>query len=332
MAERGRAPYRVPAPAPRQRIRWPEAFGTRFLVFCDVEEEFDWSTPPNRANRSTTAMAAFPSAHRTFAEHGIGLACMVDHPIALDPRAVESLRVALEDGRSSIGAQLHAWVTPPYAAPRRGDTYPGNLPRAEEAAKLDTLTAALSAAFGRAPRAYRAGRYGIGPATFELLAARGYRVDSSIRSRYDYRADGGPDFTQVGPEAFHAGPILELPLTSIFLGAARRWGPALHPALGAIPHARGVAARTGLLQRVALTPEDMPVEAALEAVTVAVGEGQRLLSFSFHSPTLAPGCTPYVRDADDLATFWHWWERIIAHLSRLGATPATLDEVIAAAG
>ncbi|WP_242095781.1 WalW protein [Sphingomonas sp. CROZ-RG-20F-R02-07] len=325
-------PYREPAPAPHERIVWPERFGTRFTVFADVEEEFDWRAPLDAAARSTTAMQAFPAAHRRFADRGVGLACMIDHPIATDPAAVDILARVIEDGRSTIGAQLHAWVNPPFAD-RVGpvDSYPGNLPPAREAAKLDVLGDAIGAAFGARPVAYRAGRYGIGPHTRALLAERGYRIDSSVRARYDYSRDGGPDFTAVGSAAYHRGGLIELPLTTVFTGAAHRAGPWLHPALGAIPHGRGVAARTGLLSRVALTPEDMPIAAALEAVAVAVGEGVRLLTLSFHSPSLAPGHTPYVRDAADLAAFHRWWDAMFAQLDRLGVRDASLAEIVAAA-
>ncbi|MCP3736328.1 polysaccharide deacetylase family protein [Sphingomonas sp. RP10(2022)] len=325
-------PYRVPAPARDALIRWPAAFGTRFLVFVDVEEEFDWSAPLDPRNRSVTAMRALPAAHARFADHGVSPAYMVDHPVASDPAAVDILRGAIADGRSAIGAQLHSWVTPPYAPPAPGDSYAGNLPPELEVAKLDALTTLLTDAFGRPPLAYRAGRYGIGPATTALLASRGYRIETSVRARYDYRHDGGPDFTGIGNAAYRWGPLLELPLTSVFTGALRRSGSLFYPALGRIPHARGAFARAGLLQRIALTPEDMPIDDAIAAVRIAVREqGQRLLSFSFHSPSLEPGHTPYVRDAADLRHFWNWWSRMFATLVQLGVTPVTLDEVLAVA-
>lgn len=325
-------PYRVPAPRADERIVWPEAFGTRFIVFVDVEEEFDWYRPLSRENRATTAMRAFPDAHRRFADEGVGLACMVDHPVATDSAAVDILRRAIEDGRSEIGAQLHAWVTPPFdEAVNRANSYPGNLPRALEAAKIDALTNALAAAFGRPPRAYRAGRYGIGPATLSLLAERGYRLDTSIRARYDYRADGGPDFGDVGNAAFRRDGIIEVPFSTVYTGAVRRSGPPVYALAGKLPHVRGALARTGLLSRVALTPEDMPIADACEAVSAAVGEGERLLAFSFHSPSLAIGHTPYVRDATDLARFHAWWRTMFAHLRRLGVQPVTLGELVDAA-
>ena len=332
MTADGARPYRVPAPVPAQAIDWPATFGTRFAVFVDVEEEFDWSAPPARDQRATTAMTAFPAAHRRFADRGVPLTCMVDHPIATDPHAVDILTQMLADGRSTIGVQLHAWVTPPFDETlTSANSYAGNLPRAQEAAKIDAMTHAIEIAFGLTPISYRAGRYGIGPATLGLLAARGYRIDTSVRARYDYSADDGPDFTAIGPHAYRDGPMIELPLTTVFTGTARRGGAGLYRALRVLPRARGLFARAGLLSRIALTPEDMPVADALNAIDVAVDDGVRLLSLSFHSPSLVPGHTPYVRDADDRRRFDHWWDAVLDRLDRRGVRSAALADIVAAA-
>ena len=206
------------------------------------------------------------------------------------------------------------------------------MPAALEAAKLATLTTAITAAFGSAPRAYRAGRYGIGPRSFDLLARLGYRIDSSVRPGYDYSADSGPDFATADAQAYRVGDVVELPLTTVFTGRARRGGALLYRALSYVPKGRGAFARAGLLSRIALTPEDMPIEAALEAVAVAAGEGLRLLNLSFHSPSLVPGHTPYVRDAADLKRFHTWWTTILDEFDRRGIRNASLNEIIAALG
>ncbi|WP_174292415.1 polysaccharide deacetylase family protein [Sphingomonas bacterium] len=324
--------YRVPPPGADSLVAWPANFGMRFTIFCDVEEEFDWSRPLDRANRSTRALAALPEAHRRFAERGAGLTCMVDHPVAVDPAAVEALGRVAADPRSAIGAQLHPWVTPPFdEVVTPANSYAGNLPCALEAAKIDALTEALTAAFGARPLAYRAGRYGIGADTIALLAERGYRLDTSVRAGYDYRADGGPNFGGIGNAAYRVGGLVELPFSTVFSGSLRRRGAALHRIAARLPHGPGVLARTGLLNRVSLTPEDMPIAEALTAVSVAVEEGQRLLAFSFHSPSLVPGNTPYVRDATDLAAFHRWWDAMLGRLAQLGVDHASLTEILAAA-
>ncbi len=326
--------YVPPSPTPDALVRWPEAFGTRFTLFVDTEEEFDWSAPLSRRARAVTAIAALPEAHRRLQAAGVPITYMVDHPVATDARAAALVGEALAMGGASVGTQLHPWVNPPFAdlpAPDRG--FPGALPRSLEAAKLDVLTTAIKRSFGTRPVAYRAGRYGIGPSTAALLAERGYRLDSSMRSRYSYAGEGGPDFTGIRPHAFHLAPgLIELPLTTVFTGRARERGASLYGLAGKVPRLRGAFARAGLVSRVSLTPEGMPLADALEAARIAVGEGVRVLNFSFHSPTLVPGHTPYARDAGEVIAFWRWWDAVLAELARLGVRAASLDEVIAAAG
>ncbi|MEG3086132.1 polysaccharide deacetylase family protein [Sphingomonas sp. PB4P5] len=326
--------YRVAPPAPADRVVWPAVFGTRFVVMVDTEEEFDWSAPLDSANRAVSAIGALPAGHRRFADRGVPITYLVDHPIISDPHAADLLRTIVADGRSAVGTQLHPWVNPPLdEAMTPANSFVGNLPLGLQAAKLDVLTDAITAAIGAPPLVYRAGRYGIGPDTLALLQARGYRIDSSMRSAYDYSAEAGPDFSAIGNHAFRCGPggaLVELPLTTVFTGLARAGGARLHRALGRVPKGRGLFARARLLSRVALTPEEMPLTEALDAIAVALGEGVRVLNFSFHSPSLAPGHTPYVRDAADLAAFHIWWDKVLDELDRRGVAPASLAELIAA--
>lgn len=322
-------------PAPSTLIDWPDSLGQRFTVTVDTEEEFDWQAPLAREGHATSTIAALPQAHHRLREAGAELAYMVDWPVASSEVAAAILRELADEQGATIGTQLHPWVNPPFDEPlSAANSFPGNLPVATEAAKLDRLTDLIADRFGRRPTAYRAGRYGVGPATFDLLAARGYRLDSSMRARYDYSDARGPDFGAIGNHAFRGGrdgAIIELPLTTVFTGRVRRGGARLDRWLGRVPHGRGVFARTGLLARVALTPEDMPVDDALEAIRVALGEGVAILNFSFHSPSLVPGHTPYVRDARDLALFYDWWDRVLGLLAERGVTAISLDAVVAAA-
>lgn len=327
--------YRVAAPAADAMIALPDAFGTRFAVFVDTEEEFDWSAPFSRDADGTSHLTAMPEAHARFAQHGVPLTWLVDHPIVACARSVDILRVLLEDGRSAVGTQLHPWVNPPFDETLGvHNSFAGNLPKPLQLAKLQQLTDAITTAFGSPPLIYRAGRYGIGIETPDMLASLGYRLDSSMRPGYDYSNEGGPDFTDVPNRPFRIGAdrmLVELPLTTVFTGRLRANGARFHRTLGRIPRGRGIAARTGMLSRVALTPEDMPLGEALEAIRIALGEGVRLLNFSFHSPSLVPGHTPYVRDAADLTAFYRWWDCVFALLGRRGVAPASLAEIVDAA-
>ena len=326
-------PRRHEAASAAERIVWPEAFGRRFLVTVDVEEEFDWTAPLDRRHRSTKAMRAFGPAHRRFAEAGVGLACMVDYPVAVDPVAVDILSECLGDGRSEIGAQLHGWVTPPYHEVVDPFTsHAGNLPIEWEAAKLDTLTDTLAESFGTRPRFFRSGRYGLGPASLSLLASRGYRIDSSMRARHDYGPGGGMDFSAIDAHGFRREGMVELPLTSVYTGLLRRGGAGLYRSASRWPRGHGILARAGLLNRIPLTPEGVGIADALAGIDRALDDDVRLLTFSFHSPTLEPGHTPYVRDARDRVMFDRWWDRVFERLARHGVTATTIDEILAVIG
>lgn len=312
-------------------IAWPERFGRRYLVTVDVEEEFDWSRPFDAHARDVTATAALPAMHARLARHGIVPTYMVDYPVASDPAAAAILRGLMAEG-AEIGAQLHPWVNPPASREDKLASFAGNLPPGEEAAKLDALMTAIETAAGHPPRTYRAGRYGLGPATATLLAERGFVADLSMRARFDYRGEGGADYTRVGNAAFRWDRgLVELPVSTVFVGAARRAGPRWHPRLARAPALRGVAARLGLFSRVPLTPEGTSAREAVAAVTAAGSDGERLLQLTFHSPSLVPGHTPYVRDASDLARFHRWWDAVLPALARAGYAPVTMQEVIAAA-
>lgn len=324
--------YRVPAPDPGTRVQWPDGFGTRFTIFVDTEEEFDWGAPLSADADGTRHIAALPPVHARFAAAGAALTYLIDYPVATSPLAIEVLGELIGDGRSAIGTQLHPWVNPPHEEEVNGfNSFTGNLPLELQRAKLVALTDAVERAFGRRPLVYRAGRYGLGPDTPGLLAGLGYRIDSSMRAAYDYSLEGGPDFSAVSNHAFRLGELIELPFTTVFTGYLRRGAAQLHRKLGHLPHGIGIASRLGLLSRVALTPEDMPLPEAKEAIRVAVGEGLRLLNFAFHSPSVEPGHTPYVRTGADLAAFLRWWDEVLALLDRLGVRSASVDEIITAA-
>lgn len=319
-------------PHPERYLRLPDEFGRRFMVFCDTEEEFDWSKPQRRDQRSTTHVKSMGEAHRRLRALGAHPVYLVDHPIATDPGAIELLAPLQDAGECDIGTQLHPWVNPPFDEEvNLFNTFSGNLPRELERAKLQCLTDVIERGFGRRPVAYRAGRYGVGPNSAELLGELGYQLDVSVRAGFDYSSEGGPDFSGVKPLPHRVGKLLEVPLSFAYLGALRGLGPRLFPHTARVPLVRGGLAKTGLLNRVPLTPEGVPLQEALAAVERLLDDGLQVLSISYHSPSVEPGHTPFVRDAADLADFYRWWDGVLGLLSRRGVTSCSVGEVLEAA-
>ncbi|MGE4324250.1 MAG: polysaccharide deacetylase family protein [Sphingobium sp.] len=321
-------------PAIEDLIALDPAFGTRFTLFVDTEEEFDWDAPFSRTGHRVTAMQGMARGQAYFAAAGVKPAYMVDYPMVESDAAVDLLGRWLNDGAADIGTHLHPWVNPPHVEPLSvANSYVGFLDEAVEREKLTVLTEYIAQRFGQRPIAYRAGRYGVGPNSARLLEQAGYRLDSSVRSRFDYSFQHGPDFLGLPQTPYWAGPdrrLVELPLSTAFVGGLRGGGERLYRTVAGIGRLAGALAHTRLLSRVPLTPEDVPLSDARRAIDVLIGEGVRILNFSFHSPTLTPGHTSYVHDEADLTAFYHWWDGVFDHLSRRGVRPASLDQVLAA--
>ncbi len=68
----------------------------------------------------------------------------------------------------------------------------------------------------------------------------------------------------------------------------------------------------------------------MRGIDIAVDDGLPLLVLSFHSPSLVPGNTPYVRTEADLDRLYDWWRTVL----RLSATrwtcePTSVAEIMA---
>lgn len=314
-------------PQPNARAKVAPEFGRRFLILADAEEEFDWSRSLSRQNTSTEAIASLPAATRRLRARGVTPTYLLDYPVVHNERSAAIVQGMVAHGDCEIGTQLHPWVNPPHAEEVTGrNSFAGNLPFELEHEKLATLTERIASVAGQRPIVYRAGRYGIGPNTAAILEDLGYRMDVSTRALFTYECESGPDFSRypIWPW-WITDRLLELPLTAAFTGRFRRW-PALHRAA----RFRGPLAVTGLLNRVSLTPEGTPLQEALEAIRQLLDDDTRLFSLSFHTPSVEPGHTPYVRDQHDLGQFWRWWDGVLDLFARAGVLPATPNDVLAA--
>lgn len=324
-------------PATAELIGLEAGARPRFWVTIDTEEDFDWAAPFARTGYRLASVPALADCQSYFEQGGVKPIYLVDWPIVADDRAVGILGPAHDAGACEIGAQLHPWVTPPHDEDVNAhNSYTGNLPADLQRAKMTALRDAIRDRFGTAPTVYRAGRYGLGPDTAAMLAELGFRCDTSVRSGFDYRAGHGPDYraAPLHPWWVHTakGAVLEMPVTTVFGGALGRAGRGMYHRLARRgSHAGAALARLGLVERIALTPEGIPASRACRAIDIAIEQGLPVLNFSFHSPSLQPGNTPYVRSDTDLALFYRWWDIVLDHLARRGVEATTAAEILAMA-
>lgn len=281
------------------------------LVIVDTEEEFDWTQPFSKYNTSVESIALQPLAQEIHDRYGVVATYVLDYPVANDDAAAAVIAGFLAEARCEIGAHLQPWVNPPYAeVESTHNSYPGNLPFALEYRKLQALTDRIERRFGRRPRIYKAGRYGLGPSTMRILRTLGYDTDVSVVPHTSFRGKGGPDFRGLPDRPFWFGQdenLLEVPLTRGFCGLLWRWGYAIFPLIASRPgmalRLPGLFAALRLLDRITLTPEGVTLDEQIRLVRALVRRGHKVFSYTYHSSTLLPGATGYVKTEADQRQF-----------------------------
>jgi len=308
------------------------------LVVIDTEEEFDWHRPVSSDSTGTEHLSALPSWQKYFVESGVKPCYVVDYPVSQDKKAMQLLSLYHNDGSAEIGAHCHPWVNPPIEEKICAmNSYPGNLPELLEFAKIQTLTEEIERQIEAPLKSYKSGRYGSGPNTQDILLQLGYEIDLSVCPAFDARMDGGPDYRFEKTQSFiytsqENKKLTHFPLSSDFVG----WGGVIKPHID--PLARklerlripGILARSGFSDRLKLSPEGYTSNEHIKLANSLIKKGNRILSWTLHSSSFAPGYSPYVRTENDLnefkAKFDLFFDYFFNTLGGVAVTPAQLKK------
>jgi hypothetical protein len=324
--------------------RGPSSGDVLVIVSIDTEED-NW----HRSRHGVTVenIAELRTLAAFFRRLGVRPTYFTTYQVARDARAANLLREVCDGDAGEIAAHLHPWNTPPLVEPFvPRNSMLKNLPAELQLAKLRELTAACEDAFDFTPRAFRAGRYGVGRDTVAALERCGYRVDSSVSPYINLeRFDDGPTFVGAPLTPYRlasdrdvrqpapSGQVVEIPLSYGFnRGPFSVWDPARR-LLEAAPfrwfHLAGLADHAGVVKRIVLCPELASVADMLTLSRRLLEHGVRHLHVSLHSPSLKPGLSPFCATATDVARLYASVEAYLEGLSRI--TPVALATVSEAA-
>jgi hypothetical protein len=183
----------------------------------------------------------FHRLHPLFARYGAKPTYLLSPEVMRDEASVEGLRRLRG---AELGTHLHGEFAEPQAfEPDVTRVFQRDYPPELERQKLSSMTDLFVAAFDRRPTSFRAGRFGIGDRSLELLAELGYTVDSSVTPNVDWASAGavGLDFRGAPTQPYRPNPrapahrgdgaLLEIPVTIRPRRAARIpfLGPLLEP-------------------------------------------------------------------------------------------------------
>ncbi len=79
---------------------------------------------------------------------------------------------------------------------------------------------------------------------------------------------------------------------------------------------QAILSRLRLMARLRLSPEGYTLNEMKWITTSLIAKGVQALTMSFHSPSLKPGCTPYVRDAGELKLFIQTLRNYLSYATR----------------
>ena len=94
-----------------------------------------------------------------------------------------------------------------------------------------------------------------------------------------------------------------------------------------------MCARLRAVERIRLSPEDYSEPEMRRLTHTLLGDGVRVFVFSFHSPSVMPGGTPYVRSQGDLDRFLEkcrsYFEFFMKQLDGVAMTPIEVKDILA---
>jgi len=299
----------------------------KVIITIDTEED-TWDQYSTQKN-PVANIQQIPSLKHLFDRYGARPTYLVNYPVSTDPQSVSVINKLLENNSCEIGAHCHPWNTPPFGEPiGKENSMICNLPSELQYEKLCSLTEAIKEAFGTKPLCFRAGRWGFGPKTAAAIDRLGYRIDTSISPTMDWSGHGGPDFSfahfnyyRFNPENIFSpadqGRLLEIPPTIGFL--QRNFSRCLairkvfeKPFFRRL-HVLGILERAALLNRRWLSPELSTSKDLIRLAESFVAEGHSFLNMSFHSTSLLPGKSPFVKTSSDLSDFMNRIEAFLKY-------------------
>ena len=316
----------------------------KLFITIDTEED-NWGDFRSTGH-TVDNVARIPIIQELFERYGAVPTYLLNYPVVKNERSVNILLDILDEGHCEIGVNCHPWNTPPFEEKINiRNTMLCNLPYEVLHNKMETLQKAIIVAFGVTPTCFRAGRWGFGPEVAQSICSLGYRIDTSVTPYIDWTDSSGPDFWQAPTSPFpyrfnpadvlteiSNGCLLEVYPTIGFLQKnlklyRRIFRLILHSPLSRI-HLIGILDRLRILNRRWLSPELSCGRDMIFLAKALIQQGYTYLNMTFHSPSLLPGKTPFVRDEREFQSFLSNIEVFLQFAQKQGVTFSPLSEAL----
>ena len=232
--------------------------------------------------------------HPLFLQYAAKPTYLVSAEVLRDERSVNWLQRI--SSQAELGTHLHGeFVEPDSFVPAVASAFQRDYSPEIETLKMMNLTKIFNEAFGRPPRSFRAGRFGIGTNSLEILHKLGYWVDCSVTPHVSWENVGGPSFRGAPTQPYRpqygrreqshttsaANDILEAPVT------IRPSRLAAVPIFGKYASARWLRPTWGSAASL-LSIAQEEIESSRSSNQKAI-----MLNCMFHNVEVVPNLSPY---------------------------------------
>lgn len=299
---------------------------TKVFITIDTEED-NWGE--YRTDGSVDNIACLPILQDLFNKYGAIPTYLINYPVATNPTSIKVLSSFLEKGQCEIGTHCHPWNTPPYTESLNAqNSMMCNLLYELLSEKMNILHEAIKSNFGIAPVSFRAGRWGFNEDVARCLVDLNYKVDTSMSPFVDWAPYHGPNFRNSSTHPFNFSPenirepmqngkLLEIPPTIGFYQSNFKLCDSIQYGLKKpfISKLRllGILDRLRLLNFHWLSPELSSGDEMVRLMKRFVKSGHKFLNMSFHSTSILPGKSPFVRNEEDLIKFLDKIETVLKY-------------------
>jgi hypothetical protein len=268
---------------------------------------------------------------------------LVTYPVAKHEKAVSILKPIIDEGKCEIGAHCHPWNTPPFEEEiNEQNSILSNLPPDLQFKKLSYLHNTITKNFGIKPVSFRAGRWGFSREVATNIYKLGYQIDTSITPYTDWSINYGPNYLKISPKPFNFYiiddfgkqsnvHIVEIPTTIGFHQSCFTLCGILYRVISkkAMSQFRlkGLLAKLRLLNRVPLSPEHSDAKSMIKLTQTMIRKKFDVINLFFHSNSLVPGLSPFVRTKDDEREFFQRIRLFLRFAQDNGIEPATLSDI-----
>jgi hypothetical protein len=231
--------------------------------------------------------------------------------------------------RCELGTHLHGEYAEPGAfEPDVTRDFQRDYPPDVERQKLTYLTDLFIRAFDHQPLSFRAGRFGIGPASIGILESLGYTVESSVTPHMDWTSSGAPglSFRGAPTQPYRPDPedpgrpgsaaLLEVPVT-----IRKRFVNAL-PGIGSRIDPRWLRPTKGTADKLLRVAADEIADARRASPGRPV-----ILNAMFHNVEVVPDTSPYAANEEEARGILDRLRALLAFAKREGVAVVGLADV-----